>query len=83
MKMSKIYNDDEFSMSCQCHGSADDCDSEECRSCVIGRNYDVRDSQRHHYLDGNENSGHFRVLIEKLSSWAIGEVEYDCRTVNQ
>jgi hypothetical protein len=70
-------------MSCQCHGLADDCDSEECCSCLIGRNYDVRDSRWHHYLDGNEKPGNFRVLIEKLSSRAMGEVEYYRRTVNQ
>ena len=59
------------------------CDSEECCSCIIGRNYDVCDSRWNHQLDGNENSRHFQVLIKKLSSRAIGKVEYDRRTVNQ
>jgi hypothetical protein len=81
--MNKICSVDAIRTLCDRHGSADVCDSEECCSRVKGRNYDVCDSRWHHHLDGNENSGHFWVLIKKLSSRAIGEVEYDCMTVSQ
>ena len=45
MEMNKICSGDAFAILCECHGSADVCDSEECCSCVIGQNYDVCDSR--------------------------------------
>ena len=83
VNFNRIRSGDGFSTLCKCHGLADNCDSEECHRCIIGRNYDFCDSRWHHHLGGNENSGHFQVLIEKLSSRAIGEVEYDRWTVYQ
>ncbi len=56
---------------------------EECCSRVIWQNCDGCDSQKHHHLGGNGNSGHFQVLIKKLRSRAKAELEYDRRTVNQ
>jgi hypothetical protein len=66
MKMNKIWSGDGFTILCECHGLADDCDSEEWCSHVIMQNYDVGDSWWHHHLDGNGKSGHFQVLIENL-----------------
>ena len=83
-EMKKIWSSDAFANMCERHGLADVVIPKYVAVVsAIGRNYDFYDSRWHHHLDGNGNSGHFPVLIKKLSSCANGEVEHDHKTVNQ